>query len=52
LKQAADTNEKGQHLFFDPNYMSEYRQCYDEAAKKKIENYMIEVSNAKPPGAQ
>ena len=32
--------------------MSEYRQCYDEAAKKKIEKYLIEVQNAKPPGAQ
>ena len=27
-------------MFFDPNYQSEYRQCYDEFAKKSIEKYL------------
>jgi len=44
LKQAADTNERGQHLFFDPSYISEYRQCYDERAKKSMEKYMLAVA--------
>ena len=40
LKNAADNNAKGDHLFFDPTYKSEYRQCYDEMAKKNLEMYL------------
>ena len=40
LKLASEKNSKGDHLFFDPSYMSEYKQCYDELAKKSIEKYL------------
>jgi hypothetical protein len=36
LKNAALQNAKGDHLFFDLNYQSEYKHCYDEMAKKQI----------------
>ena len=40
LKTAANSNQKGDHLFFDPSYKSEYQQCYDELAKKSIDKYL------------
>ena len=35
LKTASIQNEKGEHLFFDPSYQSEYKQRYDDLAKKE-----------------
>lgn len=40
LKNASVNNAKGEHLFFDNNYQSEYQQCYDELAKKSIDEYL------------
>ena len=45
LKVAAERNAKGDHLFFDPSYKSEYRQCYDEMAKKSIDKYLQDQGN-------
>ena len=49
---AAERNLKGDHLFFDPSYKSEYRQCYDEMAKKSIDKYLQEHGNIKDHAVQ
>jgi hypothetical protein len=40
LKNASINNAKGEHLFYDNKYQSEYQQCYDEIAKKNYEIYL------------
>lgn len=42
LKNARDSNAKGDHLFFENNYQSEYQHCYDEHAKKSIDKYLMD----------
>ena len=34
LKDASEKNAKGEHLYFDPIFRSEYSQCY-EASKQQ-----------------
>lgn len=48
LKTASIQNEKGEHLFFDPSYQSEYKQRYHDLAKKKTLNAQNQVASELP----
>ena len=45
LRNASKLLPKGDHLFFDPSYQSEYQNRYDEFAKKSIEKYLSHQQN-------
>lgn len=40
LEHASKNNAKGDHLYFDPNYSSEYNHQFDKKAKQFMEEYL------------
>lgn len=49
MKDASEQNAKGDHLYFDPVYKSEYKKCYDEQARAKIHEYMARQTSYPEP---